>query len=97
MRHHSTPPHVVMLNRVAVAGSAYTRGQPGMTIHLEACLQLQPACAHAILRRGDYAPLLDDLEGVDREDRLCPCLHLDRPTVSTQVDRVPDRVAVHAQ
>jgi len=42
-------------------------------------------------------PLLDDLEGVYWEDRLRPCLHLDRPTVSTQVDRVPDRVAVHTQ
>ena len=93
MCHHSPPPDIVMQDRVGVAGAAYTRGQPGVAVHFDPRLQLQPARARAILRRGDHAPLLDDLESVDREDRLCQCLHLDRPAISTEADRVPDRVA----
>src|SRR5713101_5940818 len=95
--HHPAPPGIVMQDRVGIAGAAHTRGQPGMAVHLDPRLQLQAARARTILRRGDHAPLLDDLEGVDREDRLCPRLHLDHPAVSTQAYRVSDRVAVHAE
>src|SRR5712692_5400835 len=86
-----------MQDRVSVAGAAHTRGQPGVAVHLDPCLQLQSARARAILRRGGHAPLLDDLKGMDREDRLCPRLHLDHPAVSTYTYRIPNRVAVHVQ
>src|SRR5260221_7835760 len=95
--HHPAPPDIVMQDRVGIAGAAHTRGQPGVAIHLDPRLQLQAARARTILRRGDHAPLLDDLKGVDPEDRLCPRLHLDRPAVSTQAYCVPDRVAVYAE
>ena len=86
-----------MQDRIGIAGTAHTRSQPGVAVHLDARLQLQSARACPILRRCDHAPLLDDLKGVDREDRLCPRLHLDRPAVSSEAQRVPDGVAVHAQ
>lgn len=95
--HHYTSEDIVMQDRVGIARAAHTRRQPGVAVHLDPRLQLQSARAHPLLCRGDYAPLLNDLEGVDREDRLCPRLHLDRPAVSPQTYRVSDGVAIHTQ
>src|SRR5438876_72986 len=83
------PPGIVMLDRVGVARAAHTRGQPAVAVHLDPRLHRQSARTRTILGCLDHAPLLDDLEAVDREDRLCPRLYLDRPAISTQADRVP--------
>src|SRR6266699_4969613 len=84
VRHYPTPPGIVMQDRVGITGAAYTSGQPGVPFHLYPGLQLQSTRSHMILRSADHAPLLDDLEGMDWEDRLCPRLHFDHPAVSTE-------------
>src|SRR5258708_27065143 len=60
--HYPTPPDIMMQDRIGVTGTAYTRGQPGVAVHLDPRLQLQPTRAHAVLGRLDHASLLDDLK-----------------------------------
>src|SRR5206468_174864 len=92
----ATPPVAVRL-AAEVAGTADAGREPGVAVDAEPRPQAQQTGAGALLGRRDHTALLDDLEGVDREDRLGRRLDLDAAAVARQADRVADHPPLHGE
>ena len=97
VRQDASRPDVVMRNRAGIAGTAGPRGEPGVAVDREPGFETQTPRAALIAGRRDDLPLLNDLERVDREDRLRLCFDLDRPTVTREMNGVADRVPVDGE